>query len=193
MAHFQKLFMLLIGCKPSGRNTEQHDIFFGIGQNLSAVLTQVSAWWPEAENRIHIDAWREVRAVDGYSIHVMSRKHKPPLMTEQKLFFINLGGYKKNEFDEFHYKKLVVAPDLAGAIKIAKETTFYKHTGFENAPSHVDDKYGLDVDDAYEIEDILPLSLKHDFTLHVSPSDQESTDELHLGYFKFSKIVKDGL
>ncbi|MEP6700612.1 MAG: DUF1543 domain-containing protein, partial [Bacteroidota bacterium] len=29
-----KLFMLLIGCKPLGRNIEQHDIFFGIGETI---------------------------------------------------------------------------------------------------------------------------------------------------------------
>jgi Domain of Unknown Function (DUF1543) len=30
-----KLFMILLGCRPKGRHTEQHDIFFGIGNELA--------------------------------------------------------------------------------------------------------------------------------------------------------------
>jgi hypothetical protein len=32
-----KLYMLLLGCKPAGRNTEQHDLFFGMRASLSDV------------------------------------------------------------------------------------------------------------------------------------------------------------
>jgi hypothetical protein len=27
----------------------------------------------------------------------------------EQLFFINLGGYKENEFEEYHYKMITVA------------------------------------------------------------------------------------
>ena len=40
-------------------------------------------------------------------------------------------------------------------IKVAKATTFYKHFSFEGATSHIDDKYGIDVDDIYNVNDIL--------------------------------------
>ena len=46
---------------------------------------------------------------------------------------------------------LSVGADKAAAIMQAKKTAFYKHTGFVGAPSHVDDKYGVDVDDLHEI------------------------------------------
>ncbi|HEY2722863.1 MAG TPA: DUF1543 domain-containing protein [Chitinophagaceae bacterium] len=57
-----KLFMLLIGCTPPGRNIEQHDIFFGIGESVSDLVADVVAFWP-GENKLHFDAWREVTNV----------------------------------------------------------------------------------------------------------------------------------
>lgn len=50
-------------------------------------------------------------------------------------------------------------------MQIAKETAFYLHTGFEGAISHIDDKYGLDVDDLYEIYDILPVADKEKYSV----------------------------
>ena len=39
-----------------------------------------------------------------------------------KLFFINLGGYKPGDFEEYHYKTLTVAQSMAQAVKAAKQT-----------------------------------------------------------------------
>src|ERR1700750_922719 len=97
-----KLFMVLLGCKPRGRNTEQHDIFFGIGQSLEDLKDQILRFWPEGGDEIHIDAWREVNMVDGYRVKLHPRISRPTFVFHQRLFFINLGGYKKGEFEEFH-------------------------------------------------------------------------------------------
>ena len=53
-----KLFMLILGCRPPGRLTEQHDIFFGIGDELQDLLPAMFEFWPEAKQKVHIDAWR---------------------------------------------------------------------------------------------------------------------------------------
>jgi hypothetical protein len=182
-----KLYMVLLGCKPPGRNTEQHDLFFGIGESLSDVKEDMIDFWKEADGKIHIDGWREVTSVDGYKIEVATKKN-PVQAQSDRLFFINLGGYKENEFEEFHYKLLTVSPDKGAAIRKAKETAFYKHTGFEGAVSHVDDKYGIDVDDIYEIQDILPSHLTEQYSIHITPVDNGKEDELHLGYLKIDKI-----
>lgn len=47
-----KLFMLLLGCKPPGRHTEQHDIFFGIAASLRDLVPEIQAFWPELQ-KIH--------------------------------------------------------------------------------------------------------------------------------------------
>lgn len=101
---------------------------------------------------------------------------------------MNLGGYKKAEFEEFHYKLLLVAEEKAEAIKEAKETTFYKHVGFEGASSHIDDKYGVDVDDIFEITDILSPVAKRQYTLQFSAGEELPEDELILGYLPLSKF-----
>ncbi len=48
--------MVLLGCKPKARHTEQHDIFFGIGQTVKDLVTDIIESWAEAEGKIHIDA-----------------------------------------------------------------------------------------------------------------------------------------
>lgn len=179
--------MILLGCKPAGRNTEQHDLFFGIGNSLRDLKNDIIQFWKEAKGKIHIDAWREVQWVDDFKIEITDRNDVASPQKE-KLFFINLGGYKQNEFEEFHYKTLIVATDKEIAVQKAKQTAFYKHTGFDGATSHIDDKYGIDVDDIYEIEDILPPQLKEKYSIRLVKTPDSLKDELHLGYLKIEKI-----
>lgn len=179
--------MLLLGCKPPGRHTEQHDIFFTIGSSLEDIKQDVLDFWPEANGKVHIDGWREVNRVGGYCLKIVAAAEKTPGQ-EHKLFFLNLGGYREGEFDELHYKMLIVANSLAAASRIAKESAFYKHTGFEGAVSHIDDKYGVDVDDVFEIADVLPPGLKNKYGLQLQAAGDEGTDELHLGYLPLSRL-----
>ncbi|RYE20036.1 MAG: DUF1543 domain-containing protein [Sphingobacteriales bacterium] len=178
--------MLLLGCRPQGRLTEQHDMFFGIAGDLKELIPDIKAFWPEAKGNIHIDAWREVNTVDGFQISVVEKKET--VTNDTKLFFINLGGYKPGEFEEYHYKMLVAARDKEAAIRMSKQTTFFKHTGFKGATAHVDDKYGVDVDDLYEINDILHEKYKEQYSIFLSPADYMAEDELHLGYLPLYKI-----
>ena len=176
----------MLGCRPKGRYTEQHDIFFGIGKSLKELIPEMKAFWPEAKGQIHIDAWREVTAVDQFKIEVVAKG----TVTESKsqLFFINLGGYKENEFEEYHYKVLTVGESLSEATKKAKATTFYKHYGFKGATSHIDDKFGIDIDDLYNVKEILSLNLIEQFELQITAKENLIEDELHIGYLKIDKI-----
>jgi hypothetical protein len=182
-----KLFFLLLGCKPAGRHTEQHDVFFGIATSLNELLPQIKDFWPEANEKIHIDSWRELTAIDGYRVSVIPKRSSA---SSPKLFFLNLGGYKPNDLEEYHYKLFSVASNKGEAVQRAKKTAFYLHTGFAGATSHIDDKYGVDVDDIYEIADVLPPPIKEQFTLLIEKADGElKEDELHIGYLKLSTLV----
>ena len=183
-----KLYMLLIGATPPGRHTEQHDVFFSIADSIRDLLPQVREFWPEAKKGLHLDAWREVTLVNGYAIRVTDY---PDQGSGPQLFFINLGGYKRGEFEEFHYKMIVAAPDKGEAVKAAKQTAFFRHTGFKGANAHIDDKYGVDVDDIYDIRDILPASVKGKYSLSVSSAGRDATEDvIHLGYFKLDTVDK---
>ncbi|AYL94905.1 DUF1543 domain-containing protein [Mucilaginibacter celer] len=180
-----KLFMLLLGCKPSGRHTEQHDVFFGIAASLRDLIPEIQAFGPEPE-RIHIDAWREVNTVDGYKVEIKPRDNS--IGQHSKLFFINLGGYQPDKFEEQHYAVLTVQNDFASASKNAKETYFFKHNHFNGANSHIDDKYGIDVDDIYNVEDILSATQKAEYQIVLIPNTGLPEDKINLGYFKLSSL-----
>ena len=189
------LFMVLIGCRPKGRNTEQHDVFFGIAHELRDLVPEIKQFWKGA-SPLHLDGWRIVKNVDGYKISVSGKEH-PTIQpfnhsTNQptpKLFFLNLGGYKENHFEEFHYKMLTVAANKAGAAAAAKKTAFFMHTGFnKDAAAHIDDRFGVDVDDLFEIPDILPAAIKDKFCINIEPGISLPEDEIQLGYFKLHEL-----
>ena len=70
-----KLFMLLLGCKPKGRHTEQHDLFFTISENLKETIPAIKEFWPDSGS-IHIDTWREVTEADGFAgIGCLRQRH----------------------------------------------------------------------------------------------------------------------
>lgn len=173
----QYLFMILVGATVPGRFTEQHDIFFGVGDSLDAIKPAVKKYWEGAKG-IHIDAWRMIQHVEGFNISISTNENK---MGEKRLFFLNLGGYKPNVFEEFHYKLIVAASDKGDAVKQGRKHAFYRHTGFKGAPSHIDEKFGIDVDDFFEIADVLPS--QHPYHIHLT-AGYAPDDEVHPGYIK---------
>lgn len=181
--------MLLIGATPPGRNIEQHDIFFGIAETISNLIPEITAFWP-GNNKLHFDAWPEVTNVNGYRVQIILKKVNKQ-SSPFKLFFINLGGYKQNELEEFHYKMLVAAIDKGEAVSIAKKTAFFRHTGFKGATAHIDDKYGIDVDDIHEITDILTGDAKEKYSLLITPAGSLAEDEIHPGYIKLSMFQQE--
>ena len=189
------LFMLLLGSKAPNRNVEQHDFYFGIASNLKELVPRIRAFWPEAGKSIHLDGWRQVRQVDGYSVHIEPRSDRAADLLEEgpKLFFINLGGYQTGKLEEQHYTVLGVFKDKADAIQNAKKTVFFREQsakGVKGANSHIDEKYGIDVDDVYRIEDILSADQKRQFTIRLTKEDTLEEDEIHLGYLTLDKILK---
>jgi hypothetical protein len=174
--------MMLLGCRPKDRLIEQHDMFFGVGTSLGALIPQIKKSWPQGKSNLHVDAWREVTIVDGYRLSVC--KGVSEKLQKLNLYFINLGGYQKSNFDELHYKILIVAPTAAMAVKKAKTYDFYKSAGFKGAESHIDNKY--EVDDIINVKDILT----GEFYLNIEKIKvkQETEDEIHLGYFKLNTL-----
>lgn len=185
-----QLYMLLIGSKAPGRHVEQHDFFFGIAHSLKELVPDIKAFWREAGSSIHIDGWREVTNVDNYTIKVIP-KEEALASTPEKLFFIFLGGYQANKLEEQHYSVLSVQTDRAQAIQQAKKTVFFKTntiTAVKGANAHIDDKYGIDVDDIYNIEEMLTPEHKNKYHIQITPSANLPEDEIHLGYFKLDKL-----
>ena len=185
-----KLFMLLLGSKAPGRHVEQHDFFFGIARNLRDLVPDIKNFWRGVGASLHIDGWREVNSVDNYKVEVIEKEGDLPEMAE-KLFFINLGGYQAKKLEEQHYTVLTVQTDRALAIQQSKKSVFFRTNtidGMKGANSHIDDKYGIDVDDIYRIEDILSPDQKAQYHIQITPKEGLPEDKIHLGYFKLDKL-----
>lgn len=180
-----QLYMILLGCKPIGRHTEQHDMFFGIGTGLKDLLPAMRSFWPEAKGKIHIDAYRIVKQVEGFQVNIIERQTLPLAPANQnQLFFLNLGGYQTGVFEELHYKMLMVETDKDDAVKKAKKTKFFK----EHFTPHIDDKYGVDVDDIFNIEEALPQAMKEKYKLIFTPTANLAEDPIELGYIPIYKL-----
>jgi hypothetical protein len=183
-----KLYWLLLGADAPGRNVEQHDYFFGFANNLKDLVPAVKAFWPESGNSLHIDGWREVTKVDNYAIRVVQQKDKTPV-SANRLFFLNLGGYTKGKLEEQHYTVLTVQENRMTAIQAAKKNIFFKNNSLKGtATAHIDEKYGIDVDNIHQIDELLLPVFKEQYRIEISDGAELPEDEIHLGYFKLDKI-----
>lgn len=198
-----KLFMIKIGGRPKGRLIEQHDMFFGVGECVSDFIEAINVYWPDVKNKWHLDAYRSVTLVDNHEIQwqpVSEIANTREDTATLKLFFINLGGYIVGEFEEYHHKLLIVAHSQADAIKQAKQSTFYQQYSFNdkntpfNAASHIDDKQQVDIDEIYDVNDLLTAGRLVIKPLIKSSKETEfvKEDKAYIGYLSLKKLRKLG-
>ncbi|WP_350656793.1 DUF1543 domain-containing protein [Psychrobacter sp. S1-30-MNA-CIBAN-0213] len=192
------LFMIQLGARPKGRVIEQHDIFFGVANQVSELIADINSHWPEVKNKWHIDSYRAISKVDNYSIKLVKSSSQIENANGLKLFFINLGGYQQGSFEEFHHKLLIVATHQTDAIKQAKQSEFYKQFTYKdkdspfNAASHIDDKFEVDIDDIYNVNDlvsnvqILIEPITHDNHELANAED----DKEYVGYLSVKNLRK---
>jgi len=139
-----KLFAVLLGgnCAPRS-NTELHDVVFVAGERLEDTHEDLRAAWFGTPAGLHIDGWAELDLVDGHRISL--RRERPA--GGQRLYFVNLGGYRPQELQEAHANTFLVAASPEEAKARAKQALLQGH-----ASVHTDDLY--DVDDCLEIGEV---------------------------------------
>lgn len=194
------LYMVQLGGRPEGRLIEQHDIFFGVANKVSELIVAINSHWPEVKNKWHIDSYRAITKVDNYSIQLIGSDELQANTTDRnddlKLFFVNLGGYQQGSFEEFHYKLLIVAATQAQAIRQAKQSEFYREFTYKdkespfNAASHIDDKFEVDIDNIYNVNDLIS-----NFQLVIEPITNRShelidDDKDYVGYLSIKNLRK---
>ena len=190
------LFMVQLGGRPKGRLIEQHDMFFGVANQVSELVDDINSHWPEVKNKWHIDSYRAITNVDNYSVKLIESNNQVDAENGLKLFFINLGGYQRGSFEEFHHKLLIVAATQAEAIKQAKQSTFYKEFTFVDkdspfdAASHIDDKFEVDIDDIYNVNDL--ISSVQILIKPISDTDDLDVieDKEYVGYLSIKNLRK---
>ena len=191
------LFMVQLGGRPKGRLIEQHDIFFGVANQVSELIDNINHYWPEVKNKWHIDSYRAITKVGNHSIKLVESATRDS-NNGLKLFFINLGGYQQGSFEEFHYKLLIVAANQADAVKQAKQSAFYREFTFKdkdspfNAASHIDDKFAVDIDDIYNVNDLISnLQILIEPIAHDSHELTNTDDDKeYVGYLSIKNLRK---
>ena len=172
-----KLYMILIGYRPKGFNTEQHDVIFHVGSALEdpAFLARVRDSIPLPKSvLVHIDCYVEVTQADGYSVSVT--KERPAVAPTYKLYYVNLGGYKKGVFQEYHKSILLALSDASELKARALADPFATEMDSDfpsDARPHVDDrlKLGVDVDDVTDVQELFD---SYYITLTPNPGVQDS-------------------
>ena len=181
-----KLYCITMGATVPGRLIEQHDVMFAAAADISDLIPNLQAAWPEGAS-VHVDAYREVTVVGSHHIS-LTQDPASADASGLKLFFFNLGGYVEGDMEEYHHKALVVAATQKEAIASIKQSEFYQNRGYAGAESHIDDKMSVDIDDVHIVDALLAGSGWH---LHITPSAESTAEDVwQVGYLSLSKLVK---
>ena len=119
MQHPQlKLFALYLGGSAVGANIEVHDVVFIVSNSLENCYPKIVAKWFGDKQKVHIDAYMILDAVESYDVSIQTQK---PVDQGLNLYFVNIGGYLPNSFFEMHNFGFVVAKDPVEAKILAKQ------------------------------------------------------------------------
>lgn len=101
-----KLFAFYIGGSTDTSLIELHDARFIAAETIEECYDEIQAGWWGKPSSLHLDCWGELTSADGHNITLK----KEPYTGEDKLWFVNLGGYDPAEFTELHKNVFIVAP-----------------------------------------------------------------------------------
>lgn len=138
-----KLFAVVLGGRADKCNIELHDVVFVVGSSLEETYPSLINKWFGNKKRLHIDSSIEVLSVNGYEL--ILDKEKP--QHDEKIFFVNFGGYKQQHFGEIHETGFYVASFKSEVLERAK-----MDLGLSLLEPHCDDN--LDIDDIITIDQI---------------------------------------
>lgn len=128
------LFLVVLGGRLPAAHIELHDVRFVLGRTIDDTLPALRRQWFGARRGLHLDSWMQVRWVDGHRVELRAE----PYGGEQRLWFVNLGGYDPGQLAEQHAFALVVArsPQAAKAAALRRGLP-----GLQQR--HKDDLHGL--------------------------------------------------
>lgn len=148
-----ELFVFGLGGNAGKSNIEVHDIQFVVAENPEAAWPALrEAWFGDAD-KIHIDSYGRLTWVNGYQVTV---SRQPPQVSDNKLFFVNVGAYNQKEFMELHAFDFFVAPSAASAKEQALAALLVG-------------EYLQHKDNLKDVDDCKLLSQIGDYYIHLEP------------------------
>ncbi len=112
------LYMFYIGGNAGKSNIEVHDIQFVAANEPQDAWPALREAWFGDKDKLHIDGYSRITWVNGYSVTLSPE----PSPTANRLFFVNVGGYRPDTLAELHEFDLFVAQDAQQARKNALQT-----------------------------------------------------------------------
>ncbi len=113
------LFLVVLGGRTPRSHIELHDVRFVVGRCIDDTLPELRRQWFGQRQGLHLDAWMAVRAIDGWRVGVV-RAQPWQESRPERLWFVNLGGYRADALAELHQFGLVVARSAQAAQASAK-------------------------------------------------------------------------
>lgn len=169
-----KLFVIYIGGSHEKSLIELHDMRFAVADTIEETYEDLRKSWWGIPDSLHIDAWGSLQFIDGYELQLSKL---PPKEGEKKLFFVNLGGYDKNEFAELHKNVFIVAENFneakIQALSLADKEWNYRHRD-----------YYYDVDNIINVD--TALSNKQ-FHIHLVPAKYNKPFEFTCKYLPIGR------
>ncbi|AKN61244.1 MULTISPECIES: DUF1543 domain-containing protein [unclassified Synechococcus] len=110
------LFLVVLGGRTDRSLIELHDVRFVVGRCIEDTYPELRRQWFGRRRGLHLDSYMTVHCIDGWRITL----ELEPASDEQRLWFVNLGGYQPDSLAELHRFGLVVAPSRQAAKSAAK-------------------------------------------------------------------------
>jgi len=167
-----KLFVIYIGGAHEKSLIELHDMRFIVAENIEDTYDELRRSWWGIPKSLHLDAFGELKYVDGYNIYLKNVEQD----TQNKLYFLNLGGYSRDEFTELHKNIFVVAENEDEAKIKAKAQI----SGWELP--HKDYQYEVE-----NILDMTNIATQKNVHLHFEPTDNPQNFEFVCQYTPIGK------
>ena len=134
--------------------------------------------WFGSTTKLHVDAWAELKFIDSHEVELAPGKGATN-DGDKKLYFINLGAYRKNHFQEIHESAFFVGSSGKEVKQRAKE-----HLCRGLNVVHTDDLF--EVDDCILVDEIDGY--------HVRLIESKTSQELEItnGYFPIPREILEG-
>jgi hypothetical protein len=170
-----KLFAVVLGGRAPKCNIELHDVVFAVGYTIEDTYQQLLSQWFGNPKKMHIDSYMELNVVDGYEVKL----NKDVSYQEEKLYFINMGAYKKGDFMEHHANKFLVDTSDAQVKTRAKQSLL---KGYDEVHK----------DDLYDIDDLLNITKVNGYHVILTPTEKKENLIPQNGYHVLpKKVVED--
>lgn len=177
--HSLHLFAVYVGGHVSGGNLEVHDMRFVIGKTIEDCYDSLRKQWWGIPGTLHLDGWKALDYVDG---HKVTLRPVPP-ENGKFLYFVNLGGYSVDRFEEDHENLFIVAESEKEAEGKAKERARRFRSGVhQNTVVHKDGVF--DVDGLLKLERVAGGESLH---IHLEPCENTSDPNYFCAYIPIGK------